>query len=791
VTSVHRFHSHALPFHRLNRVFFQTVLFFGAHAPAQPVLSPWPIEGENDAPAVAASDLGGYCAAGNSSSDRVELRDIRGVLLRAITRAEILALLPWMNLDAGPDGPSALALTGSGRSLFVLVHDDTFAPDGQGSDAVLRYDLATNTLGVFARLDLYDRGDQWAHLAAVHHRAILYVGTAAGQIRAYLANAAAPTGTLLATWTLPATGPIRGLCVDRDSHTLFAATDTAVYRTVLTNSFGSSPTWNLVIGAEGIRDLTWGDVYGSPGNRGLYLLRADSTGSRIDFVPAIVALGGVANAPLPYLSTPMAIWHSLAASGDGRMILGREDGTAVVADASDPRLSFDSFLADEFAQVVNFARGLISPDGEPPGWVIDADTIPSIARFHPATPDAAAWAVLLLLASDVLNNDPEAIADIREILTRYSGLSADGIAPSRSTDGIFRHWLDPWTGGVKPGWDGEFAVMSTMKIVAAASRAMDHYPDDPTIARAASHIIFRTRNWDSYIQPGTMALYLRGLSSGGPDTSVPLRPFNEGIIFVAEGSRYAGEPSNATYGAWLNRGLWPTASYVPAHPITVISPGVHEAAFVSIYPALLLPEYRASPAWRTQVANVRWSSGAWTDDFGPRYMTVFSAGTTRGDWGGYHADTLGSHPGDVTTLTALMGLSAFGDIGPAAQAYHAYRKGARQTFRSGAGILYRRSDVDRTYEPNSAGLPDVAMGALAVGELLLPGLIDSILSRPFTPREMCPVDVDADAAIGVDDLYAATLQPLDLNGDGIADRADRCCLVNWVRRHEVRYLVSQ
>jgi hypothetical protein len=52
------------------------------------------------------------------------------------------------------------------------------------------------------------------------------------------------------------------------------------------------------------------------------------------------------------------------------------------------------------------------------------------------------------------------------------------------------------------------------------------------------------------------------------------------------------------------------------------------------------------------MSNIRMNHMGWTDDFSPRFMTVFSAGTTAPAWGGYNADSLSYHPGDVTTFTS-------------------------------------------------------------------------------------------------------------------------------------------
>ncbi|MFO0831936.1 MAG: hypothetical protein U0637_08835 [Phycisphaerales bacterium] len=760
---------------------------------AGPVVTALPLGGSNDACAVAGAAMGGVTAIADSFEDRVIVRAAGGTVVRTITRAELLGLCPWMSLDGGPDGPSALALTSSGAQLFISVHDDTVPGGGLGSDAVLRYDVGANTLGLFARLDLYDRGDLFPHEGLAHWRACLYVGTAGvggGQVRVYLANAAAASGSLLATWNLPVAGDIRGLAVDRDAGVLFATNGTQVYRTLLTNNFSVAPAWTLVANGGDVQGLAWGDAYGGAGNRGLYILsRTSPTTSRIDFVSSANAYLGTPVTPVVYASSPV-LWHAVSHGGDGTMLVGQDEDALLVRDDAETSLPFGQWRADEFAQVVTYGRGLISPDGEPAGWVIDGDTQPTQARFHPATPDGACWAVLLLLANDYVNGDPLAQQQVRAILTRYGGLAADNIRPSRSGDGIFRHWIDPATGATKPGWDPEFATLSTMKMVLGASRAMAYYPDDPQIAKAASRIIFRTRNWDAYFQASNAyAMAFRGLQAGGPDGGSWARPFHEGVMFVEQAAQYGGAGGDSAYAYWLTRANHPSASYLPGLPISATG-SYFESAFISIYPALTCRDYRGNAGWRTQVANIARSNAAWTDDFGPRFSTVFSAGTTRSDWGGYNADNLTTHPGNVTTFPSLMGLCALGDEGPAWGAYHAYRRGAREAFRTGASFLYRRSDVDRAYTPDSAGLPDVALGALGLAELLAPGVCDAVLAVPYPARELSPTDVNFDARITLDDLHAISFITSDINGDGAANQLDVTAQMNWFRRHEQRDMLG-
>src|SRR5207344_475194 len=117
------------------------------------------------------------------------------------------------------------------------------------------------------------------------------------------------------------------------------------------------------------------------------------------------------------------------------------------------------------------------------------------------------------------------------------------------------------------------------------------------------------------------------------------------------------------------------------------------------------------------VNNLWYSHAAWNDANGPRFLTVFSAGTAPS---GYNADSLSGHPNDIATFPSLLAFCGKGNTLPAVGAYQAYRRGARQTFAGGESILYRRSNPNPSWQPNSAGLPDVVLGAIGLAELLQP-----------------------------------------------------------------------
>ncbi len=726
-------------------------LAFGIHtAGAAPVVSPWPA---GTAPAgVAAASLSGYYAIADSSTDTVEVRGIAGETFATVTRAQMTGLLTWMNLDSSADGPSALAFSDSGRLLFILVHDATEAPSGAG-DAVLRFDTQTGQLTTFARLNVSTVDGPAPDLSLAHFAGRLYVGLPSGQVAVYRALANDTAGPFLSfiTLPLPAAAPVVGLAVDRVNQTLYASAGGVLFRypiltsgpVVSVGSMGGSP-----------RSLAWSDHYGGVLNAGLYWADTGPYGAPIQsivrFVTPAMARGTAGFSPGNYLVSTTSAWTDAAMTADGQMLVSSPVGAARIRDDSDTRLGYSAFVADEFAQVVRFGRGLISPDGEPAGWVIDADTDATIARFHPATPDAAAWTVLLLLMNDRINADPLARGQVRTVLARYAG-RLSGPAPSRTADGIFRHWIDPVTGGVKPGWDPEFATLSTMKIVAAAQRAADYYPDDASIQVSARSIICRVKNWNAYMDVATGRIAYKGLIGGGADFSAQASAFNESVLFAYQMFSFGSMSAGFYYpNLWLNRSAVPSATYVSGRPVSGDSAGNFQSAFISLYPLLLMNDYRTSASWQTHVLNLRLSHMAWTDDNAPRWNTVFSAGTTKGIWGGYRADAINNSPGNISTFTSLLALSAGtgagGGFTPAAVAgYQAYRVGARQTWRTGAQMLYRRSSVDPAYLPNSAGMPDVALGGLGLAELLSPGSVQQVLVGGYRP---CPCNLADITSIG-------------------------------------------
>ncbi len=715
------------------------VTLLAATAPGSPLESTWPWSGSHltSPPITAASPLAGFYAAADATSDRIEVRDLRGTLLRAITRDQIATLVPSVALSDSPDGPAALCFSDSGRLLFIAIRDDA---NGSTGDAILRYDTHTNDLRLFASLDLGNVTPS-QRPALAFYRGRLFAAEPL-QLRVFRANANDLTGISQASTALQG---IRSLAVDRDSATLLAESGGTLFRA----SALSTPiafTAGPLIGPTDA--ITFADHFGtSPA--GIFFINTLSP-TTIRFAPQPQAIGSATWNPSVYSTSASAV-PSLAATADGTLLLANSLGPRRLSESADSRLSFEAFAQDEFNQHVAFARSLINPAG----WVIDADVQLGFSRFHPASPDAAAWTVLMLLLSDRINADPNAQADIARVLRRYADRAPDGIGPLRNADGIFWHWLNPATGG-DAGWGDGYATMSTMKIVLAADRAWQRFPTNPDIEASARAIICSIQNWDAYFTPGDARMALLALTSSGPLSTSFSTGWHEGLMFAEQAGAFGGPNGDNAATRWTTRSNWALASIVTGRPVTVSAGFSHLPAFITAYGATTSPTFRANSAWQTQVANLRLSSAAWTDDNAPRFFTVFSAGTTRSDWGGYNADSFSNHPGDLTTFPSLLALSLDSTgARPAdvAAAYHAYRRGARQTFLGGASILYRRSRIDPAYQPNSAGIPDVTIGGLALGEFLSPGSLNAVVARPIRGC-WCPGDFNRDSSVDGDDVVA-------------------------------------
>ncbi len=117
----------------------------------------------------------------------------------------------------------------------------------------------------------------------------------------------------------------------------------------------------------------------------------------------------------------------------------------------------DAFRLDQLQRLTNFivacslSNGLVR-DGYPydPSW----------SPFHPASPDAAGFALIGLCVADRMGLLADAEARAESILRTYSG-NRPGLLPLRNARGHWWHWIDVNTGQAAAGWGDDYTTIGS------------------------------------------------------------------------------------------------------------------------------------------------------------------------------------------------------------------------------------------------------------------------------------------------------------------------------------------
>ncbi len=586
---------------------------------------------------------------------------------------------------------NGLAFTASGRQLFIST-----------PDSVKAYNVGTGQLRNF--IDGLSLGTEKTGIA--HFKGELFVGTASGDILRYDAKLDAAAGTY--SNTIHIGEPVCGMAVDIQDEMLYIASPSNLY------SFNpSNSVLTQIATASNLVDITFGRTYGANGHGGLILLQDHGNERVLSLVSTAALQAGGSVVPEPYLETRNAI-PSISATACGR-ILAAGTTPQILSDASDTRMDFMEWVADEFQQNVLLVKALCWQDGGLTGMVHNSAARLGGNRRTSASPDAAYWVVCQLLMSDEINGDPEAQGIVREIVKRYATLKV-------STDGHWYHWYNPNTGLSN---DIKTSIYSTMKGVHLAIRAKAYYPNDPEIVAAANTIIGRLRNQRDYIREfGKLASPADDL---GPliDANTAA-PYQE--IHLASELMAATEPmaENAYLDYWRYRENHTINYTLPDEPIV----RNNTRGFWRMYDQSTIQFCRDDPEWTQEFRNFYALFAGWTDDHAPEHLTAFSAGSTPS---GYSGDNYTYHPGTVNSFGTVIGFGLQGDTVPVVGAYFAYRNGRRQAMQgssnyAGANLLTRISYDDPSWLMYSISPTDHQYAGYALGEILAPGSIDRAIA---------------------------------------------------------------
>ncbi len=144
-----------------------------------------------------------------------------------------------------------------------------------------------------------------------------------------------------------------------------------------------------------------------------------------------------------------------------------------VAISSSSAQFLDTVRDDQFTRLANYTVDAILPSG----LVRDSLVLdPNSSSFHPATPDAAGFDLMALAALDHVGKLANAEDKVISILSAYAG-QTPGVAPDRSADGYYTHFMNISTGAKQGGgWDASYSPIGTALLVAGRNLPTITFP---------------------------------------------------------------------------------------------------------------------------------------------------------------------------------------------------------------------------------------------------------------------------------------------------------------------------
>jgi hypothetical protein len=425
---------------------------------------------------------------------------------------------------------------------------------------------------------------------------------------------------------------------------------------------------------------------------------------------------------------------------------------------------------DQINRMKNYVVAAIQPSG-----LVRDSVVLNGTSFHPATPDAAGFALLGLSALDHLDKLPDAEQRVVNILSAYAGQTA-GVVPDRSADGHFVHFMNVANGAYATGWDHSYTPIGTALLVAGAQFARNHFPGNATIASLTDQLTDSV-NFNNAIHPSLNGrIYLDMTKAGGGGSSGTVGTWNEFMLVESLALRETNNSrALAVKHRWLDTDFLPKRSYAGI-PTLTDNVSTYASGFWVQQMQFFNGDFRQSADFQTFFANQQQADQLYSAN---ALAEAFRYGLTAGLVPApevYHADRIGNHPHNVFSPEAV---AAWGDMDTLLQFYAAQVLPANDP-RYKYGLL-RVSAEQPNWIPADAGLVDHLF--------LLFGLVESLDPNFFADRmfpALAPGDYNADGAVDTADynLWKAkfgstTHLAADGNSNGIIDAAD---YVVW-RKH--------
>jgi hypothetical protein len=419
---------------------------------------------------------------------------------------------------------------------------------------------------------------------------------------------------------------------------------------------------------------------------------------------------------------------------------------------------------DQIDRLKNYVLAAIQPSG-----LVRDSVVLNGSSFHPATPDAAGFALVALSALNHVGRftDAEAEQRVVNVLSAYAG-QTPGVIPTRSADGHFIHNMNEATGAPAPCcWDASYTPIGTALLVAGAQFARNHFPENTTIA-ALTNELTHSVNFNNAIHPSLNGGIYLDMGAAGGGTGGTVSNWNEFMLVESLALREVNNSrALAVKHRWLDTDFIPKKSYAGIPTLTDNASNFAPAFWVQQM-QFFNPDFRLNDEFQEYFENQRDADKLYSEtQLGETFRYGLTAGLVP-EPEVYHADRIFNHPHNVFSPEAV---AAWGDMETLLDFYNQQIPTTNAAYQFG---MVRVSQEQPGWKPADAGLVDHLFLLFGLVESLEP---DFFVERMFAALE--PGDYNADGSVDVDDYalwkskFGSTIHlAADGNGDGKIDAGD-------------------
>ncbi len=429
---------------------------------------------------------------------------------------------------------------------------------------------------------------------------------------------------------------------------------------------------------------------------------------------------------------------------------------------------FDAIRDDQINRLRSYVVDAIQPSG-----LVRDSLVLNGNSFHPATPDAAGFALLSLSALDHMDKLSNAEQLVENIISAHAGQTA-GVVPARSTDRHFVHFMNLNNGApAGGGWDASYSPISSGLLVSGAQFARNHFSGNAAIVALADQLTSSV-DFNAAIHPSLDGRILLDMTPQGGGAGNTVRPCNEFMLVESLALQQSNnQRALAVKDMWLNVDNLPKIS-AGGFQTQTDNLGQYAPAFWVQQMHFFNGDFRHSAEFETFFDNHRQVDKLYSSTtLGEAFRYGLTAGVIPN---GYHADRIGNHPFDVFSPEAVGG--RWGDMDTLLDFYAEQIPTSNPSYKYG---FVRKSALQPSWIPLDAGLVDHTFLLFGLVESLYPDFFADRVSPQ--PRNVC--DFDDDGVCDITDLNgllavgpvapgvpATGIEAFDLTGDGSIDNQD-------------------